>query len=134
MCRSFEASNRVVNKNSRTEISVKRNQGNAIVGVILITIGIVFLLDTLNIYANDLISDYWPVLFIVMGAWEPIFKFRRPHLGNLLMIALGGLLLADKLVDDVSIGELWPVWLIIIGVSFVFGQFKRGKRRPRNQG
>ena len=44
---------------------------------------------------------------------------RREHrgmLGGIILIVLGALLLADKLMPEFAFGDYWPLLLVVIGV------------------
>ncbi len=40
----------------------KRKGGRPVVGLILIALGALFLLDTLDVLSNNILGTYWPVL------------------------------------------------------------------------
>ncbi|MDP6666819.1 MAG: DUF5668 domain-containing protein [Dehalococcoidia bacterium] len=109
---------------------MRRNGGSSVVGLILIAIGVVFLLDTLDVLSNDILGTYWPVILIVAGGSSWITQGRVPGLGNLLVMTLGVLFLVENLADNVSFGDLWPVLLIVIGFNIVVGRFK-GRKNSR---
>jgi uncharacterized membrane protein len=46
-----------------------------VAGVVLILLGIVLLLYTLDVLNFDYVSRYWPVLLIVAGAWLLYSRF-----------------------------------------------------------
>lgn len=92
-----------------------------LVGIILVTLGVIFLLDTLDVFGNDtsLAGDFWPLLIIAVGfvGWSQRgFSFE---LGPMLVIAVGALLLAGNLTDG-DVWQFWPILLIIVGLWLVF--------------
>jgi hypothetical protein len=46
-------------------------------GFILIIIGIVFLLDTLDVEVWDSVARLWPLVLIVWGAWKLYFGIKE---------------------------------------------------------
>ncbi len=96
-------------------------------GLIVVLIGAVLLLDNLDISGSDIPGDYWPVILIVLGLAGWIGKSLLPGLGSMVLMSLGGILLAQNLVDDKSFVDFWPVLAIAVGVSILFGQ-RHGKR------
>ncbi|MDA1297713.1 MAG: DUF5668 domain-containing protein [Chloroflexi bacterium] len=92
-----------------------------LVGIILVTLGVIFLLDTLDVFGKDtsLAGDFWPLLIIAVGfvGWSQRgFSFE---LGPVMVIAVGALLLAGNLTDG-DVWQFWPVLLIIVGLWLVF--------------
>lgn len=90
------------------------------IGIILVVIGAMILLDNLDILEfGDLIGNWWPVIFIIIGA----FKLKEPNKNSaLIFIAIGALLLLMSLdiVDLDDILQFWPLILIFIGLSLLF--------------
>ncbi|SNS47949.1 hypothetical protein SAMN05421640_0320 [Ekhidna lutea] len=101
------------------------NHKKAIIGIILILIGSVFLLDNLG-YDID-IPYYlfsWPAIFVVIGVINLLSGNGR---ASLIFFGLAGVFYLHH-YDIIRIGELWPIVLIIIGLSFIF----RRKGVPRS--
>src|ERR1700683_2404803 len=94
--------------------------GHAIVGVILLIIGVVFLLTNLGVFSNEDVRKYWPALLIAWGAVTAVLGHRGAHRllwGGALMV-IGGLLLAQNfgyIHGDVW-QVIWPVMLIFLGI------------------
>jgi hypothetical protein len=65
-----------------------------------------------------------------MGFLGWVGKGFRPELGNMVMMALGGILLTQNLVDDKSFGDLWPALAVAVGIAIIFGS-GRNKRRKK---
>jgi len=105
----------------------KNNQSNW-VGITLIIVGFLFILDTFNIMEfGGIISDWWPAIFIIIG----LIKLQGQDRGAGLVFILIGTLLLLTLHDVVewnSIWRLWPLILIIIGLSMIL----KGRRTKWN--
>ncbi len=110
-----------------------RKGGNLGIGLILVVIGVLFLMDTLDVVDSDIPGDYWPVILIAIGVWGWLSRGFRPHFCSVLLMTLGGMFLAQNLVDDISFGDLWPVLVIVIGVSFVLAPGRRWGRKRRHR-
>ena len=101
-----------------------------IAGLLLSLLGVVLLLDNFDYLDASGIIRFWPALLIVFGA----LKASKP--GNTsgrvfgAVIALIGVVMVLNRADiiDISIGSLWPLVLVLIGLSFVL----RGKPAFRN--
>jgi hypothetical protein len=46
--------------------------------ILLIVLGVVFLLDQLDVLRFSEIARYWPVLLIAVGAWALVARFQQP--------------------------------------------------------
>jgi predicted membrane protein len=108
--------------------------GRNLAGLLLITLGVIFLLDTLNVFGDDtsIISDYWPVLIIGVGFMGWAQRGFKYAMGPFLVMAVGGILLAGELTDF-DVWRLWPVFLIIIGLSFIWQRQSTRSRRSRGR-
>ncbi len=93
--------------------------------VVLIALGVVLLLNNINVLpgnAWEWVWRLWPVVFIAMGLDG---LFRREFVGATLMLGLGALFLAINfgyltLNFWEVIVKLWPLFLISAGLSLIF--------------
>jgi predicted membrane protein len=99
-------------------------------GLLIVVIGAVLLFDKLDTTGTESITDYWPVLLIAIGFMGWIGRSLIPQLGSMLLMSLGGILLAQNLIDDKSFVDFWPVLAIAIGLSIIFGP-RGGKNRKK---
>src|SRR5687767_8549895 len=99
-------------------------QGRPFVGLFLIGLGVLFLLDNLNILEAEFVfRNFWPLGLIVFGGYHVI---QGPHrasriIGAVIMI-FGLLMLVERVLGwDIDVGELfWPIVLILFGVHLFF--------------
>ncbi len=106
-----------------------RNEGNAVATAFtLIIVGGVFLLRNLDLLPMD--SNWWAMLLLV-----PLFflgtrirELRAKHGGGIPVEARGLLtgFLSITLVMVIFLlgldwGDVWPLFIILVGVSFLFG-------------
>lgn len=98
-----------------------RSGSRNVVGILLIALGVIFLLDTLDVFGEDsnIIGDYWPVVIIGIGFVSWARKGFTFELGPVIVMTIGGLLLIGSLTDW-NVWQFWPVILIIIGLWFVW--------------
>ncbi len=92
------------------------NRKRAILGVILVVIGAIFLLDNLgfDIYLPWYLFR-WPIVFIIIGVVNILSGNIRPAF---IFFGLGILFYLD-VFNILYIGDFWPLILIIIGISFI---------------
>jgi uncharacterized membrane protein HdeD (DUF308 family) len=123
--------------------------GSLIGGILLVTLGVLLLLDQAHTLP-PFVVQYWPVVLIAWGLWKWLDRFRAREdrwagpdygtglyvirrrrrqasgwLSGLFLIALGGFLLWTTL-DPFSGITLGPIALIVLGVF----QIWRGFRPP----
>ena len=95
---------------------------NVLWGVVLIAVGAVFALNSLEITNIDIFFDGWWTLFIIIPCTVGLFT-ERERTGNLIGIALGIFLLLCA-QDILSFSVLWklfvPVVIVIVGLKMVF--------------
>lgn len=97
-------------------------QHRLIFGGIIILIGMLALIDNLNIFhSRDLIS-FWPTVFIVVG----IFKLSqaRGRSGSILgggLILVGGIMTLNHMgIISIRMRDAWPLLLIGAGLLVIF--------------
>lgn len=93
------------------------NRSRVIIGILLVIIGGIFLLDNLGYDLN--IPWYifsWPIILVLIG----VVNFLTGNVREgFILLGLGVVFYLD-VFDVVNIGQLWPLILIIIGLSFLF--------------
>jgi len=103
--------------------SFPRVSAQFVFGLGIIAIGVLFTLDNLDIiYARDYLR-YWPAILVLVGAVQLTQPQGAPGklMGGILLTA-GGLMLLDRFdLIDFSIWDLWPIFIIILGISLLRG-------------
>ncbi len=102
--------------------------GRTFIGILLILLGAGFLLDKVGIIAfGTLISTYWPVFLIVIGA-NQFFSRGHSSISGIALILVGLFFVLKNLeLLPSDIGRyFWPVLLIVIGVLIIFGRSRHG--------
>jgi hypothetical protein len=99
-----------------------------VLGLSIVTAGVLFTLDNLGIlHARDYLR-YWPVGFIVIGVAQ-IVEWRTPtrFLAGGLWILIGVAMLAQRIgLTDVNIWDYWPMALVFIGGRLAWQAYARG--------
>lgn len=90
-------------------------------GLLVAALGVVFLLDNLDVIDSGRILRFWPLILILAGAghlWEA--RDRRAALWGAVLSGAGGLLLLDALdLVDFDVWDLWPLVLVAIGLRML---------------
>ncbi len=98
----------------------ERLSSHAITGFVLVIIGGLFLLDSLDIFNfGNFIGEWWPVILIIIG----LAKFRnerQPGGGILILIGIVFLSATLDIINWDAIWRFWPVILILVGLQIVF--------------
>lgn len=101
-----------------------------LLGVAVIIMGLAFLLDNLGLFDVDLTVHLWPSLVIVFGVLR--IMQSRSNAGYAVgagLILVGGMMLLNSMgLILVHWRTLWPLLLILLGLSVVF-RSPSGKRR-----
>ena len=53
-------------------------------------------------------------------------------IGGVVLITLGVLFLLDQFIPNVNFGDLWPVLLIVIGISILFKNFPCSRNKQNS--
>lgn len=105
-------------------------QSQLFIGLIVLIVGVLALVDNLNIFNMRNVLHFWPTVFIVFGAMQlrqPASNKQRLLAG--FFIALGGLMTLDNMgLIHFSIRDWWPAILIIIGIKIVFFDRKTNRQ------
>src|SRR5260370_731989 len=102
------------------------------VGIILTTIGVLFLLQNLGVYGFEDAWNYWPVILIALGVSRAASSYGwggRVWGGTL--VAVGTILLLEKLdlLPRFAWGQLWPLIIVGLGISMLVKNLERQHRR-----
>ncbi len=108
----------------------QNNPGKVIGGLILVTVGIVLLLQKTELIFLPKWLFSWPVLLIIIGLVIGVKKqFKTP--APFILILIGGGFLAERLVDFDAGKFIWPMLIIIFGIFLIVGKKHNFKKRGR---
>jgi len=88
-------------------------------GIMMIVVGALFLMGTLNIMDfGHIISTWWPLIIIAVG----FFKLKSESKTGGANIFIIGIILLTGTLDFVNWGEIlrfWPILIILVGISMI---------------
>lgn len=93
----------------------------AVLGMLIIGVGVLLTLDNLTWVETDRILRYWPLGIVVAGIVK-LAQCRElsGRLVGLVMIGIGAVWTADSVLElSVDIGDFWPIALIALGVVII---------------
>lgn len=104
-------------------------------GLLILALGTSLLLNALEVISiGNLISDYWPLGIITAGILILINNWRSWMVSTFLIVLGGFYQLREWNVTDIEPWALiWPLILIFIGLSIVFGRSYNGKRATKSE-
>jgi len=99
---------------------MEKDNRRILLGLIFVAVGLVFLLQNFGLFYFD-IPDYfwrWEMILIIIGV---VNIFTKKYSAAFILLGLGAFF---WITEDfrISIWDLWPVILIIIGLSFIIKQ------------
>ena len=93
-----------------------------IVGILVVGMGVLFLLDNLDIFDFHRAVAFWPAAFILFGVIK-LLDTQSPNgvLVGAILIVVGVVLTANRLGwIDVSLRALWPLLIIFFGATVIY--------------
>jgi predicted membrane protein len=112
-------------KNQEEVIMDKKKKGHVntriVFGLFAITFGVLLLLDGLDIGVSVNVSDWWPVILIVVGLGKVLQpRHSRQIYWGFVITAVGVLFLLNNLgYLHFWFRDLWPVLLILLGIEML---------------
>jgi hypothetical protein len=97
-----------------------------VLGALIVLVGIVLLADTTGLFDTRFLFRYIPSLFVLLGVYALVRSGFRSIFGPLVVIIIAGVwqLTALDLVAAADVVDLWPVFIILFGLSLVLSQFR----------
>ena len=96
-------------------------------GLVVVTLGVLALLDNLDIVEVDHPMRLWPLIFVAIGLARMLRPSGAPgRFGGFLFFFVGTWILLRNLdVVPISLFQFWPVILLLIGGRLVWGAMTR---------
>jgi hypothetical protein len=91
-------------------------------GLVLLVLGVLWTLDNMRFVDAGEILDWWPLVLVALGVTKLVgWGGRVRPFAGAIWILLGGLLLAHNLrYLPVGFDELWPLGLVLLGLSILW--------------
>ncbi len=98
------------------------HQGRIFSGILIILIGLIFLLGSLDrVDVGEVFAKYWPLILVFIGVWHLLSNNFQNTFPGLILIVVGGFfMLKNWNVLGVSAWKiLWPVLVIVVGLWLI---------------
>jgi len=99
----------------------KKQKAPMVAGLIVIVLGTVLLLNQFGILPQGFVLHFWPMVLVVVGIIKLVSGDHNPDrvVGGCLVIA-GVLWQTNSLgITHITINQIWPVGIILVGVMLV---------------
>jgi hypothetical protein len=96
--------------------------GRLVGGAVFVGVGVLWTLDNLGVAEAGRVLHLWPALLLAFGVsrMTGVLGRRTPIVG-VVFTFVGGLMLLQRLgILSVGLAQLWPIALILVGLSMVF--------------
>jgi predicted membrane protein len=104
----------------------------ALFGLIVIVVGVLFTLDNLSVLDASDYLQYWPAGLVAVGLLK-LWQVRAGQgvVGGLFLVGLGSWMLLERIVAiQIRLHDVWPLFFVCLGGYMVWKGF-RGPRFPR---
>lgn len=104
-----------------------------VLGLFILTLGILFLLQNLHVVDVGNVGSYWPVIFIYFGLLQFAHRTLSGAMWGLFLILLGVGLMSEQLFGvKINVVDFWPLILVLIGLSMVVKSLGLSHRRSHH--
>lgn len=115
--------------NSETQ-STHRHSASLVAGISIVVLGSLLFLGNLGWISSHLIWKLWPLILIAIGAAKIYQKRGEAHVGPVLLIGLGVILILRNFhlanLEDV----IGPLILVAVGIFIITNALKRQRQVP----
>ena len=107
---------------------LNRQRSRVVFGAFIIVVGLFALLDNLHVFDSRLVQPFWPLVFVALGALH-LANGCRPRnyfYGGAFILVGAGMTLNNLGLVHFRLQDLWPVALILVGLSVLTKGYRRG--------
>lgn len=113
----------------KSDIQSRGVKSQIVLGVLVIVMGLLFLLDNLDILDMHRAISFWPMVFIIAGVVKLYdTQSRGGQLLGACLVGLGVLIILDRMdIIDFNVRTMWPLFFIGFGVYTIY-RARTGRR------
>lgn len=113
--------------------STVRHSRRTTSGIVLIGLGVLFLLDTMDVLSlSEIFTDWWPLLLVILG----VISMRSGDRSGGILLTVIGLVLLGLSLDIINwseISDYWPIILIVVGLMIIFEERKKREEPDKDE-
>lgn len=99
-----------------------------IVGLGILSLGILWTLDNLDFLESERITEWWPLIIIVVGVVRLLDRFSSKSV-SVVLIIVGVMLLLDSInLIDWDLGDFIPLGIALLGAKLIWDAVSRRQR------
>jgi len=105
----------------------RRNLTSQVVfGAIVIVVGLALLVETTDVYDAEILLQYVPSLFVLLGVYALVVSGFRNLFGPIavIVVAAAWQLVTLEYVQAEAITELWPLLVVAFGLSLIINHYR----------
>jgi predicted membrane protein len=123
-----------MNDTIATPSAAARITPRLIVGLGILSLGLLWTLDNLNLINAHRITEWWPIIIVAVGVAK-FFDARSSRIAAVVIAFVGTLILIDNLdYADIDFGDLIPLGIALIGGKLVWDAVtRRGVRKSGDE-
>ena len=106
----------------------RRERNSVVVGLVFITIGVIFLGGRQGWGPEWRMETLWPVILIIFGIGRILSPGREGRVSSGFWILLTGVLFLLNQLHIVRFEQTWPLFIVAGGVSILIGSSRRRDR------
>ncbi len=113
----------------KSDIQSRGVKSQIVLGVLVIVMGLLFLLDNLDILDMHRAISFWPMVFIIAGVVKLYdTETRGGQLLGACLVGLGVLIILDRMdIIDFNVRTMWPLFFIGFGIYTIY-RARTGRR------
>jgi predicted membrane protein len=114
------------------DLNPKRSRGGLAAGVIIISVGVLLLLNQLGVLPHRIVVEFWPAVLAVIGLVKlTAGPCQRDRVVGLCMLVAGVLLQTNSLgYTHITWNEAWPLFIIFAGVMLLVHSVSSKEQGP----
>lgn len=99
-----------------------------VVGVFAVLLGVLFTLDNLGVMDAGEYLAYWPALIVILGVVKLFLPGTSGKVWGAVFVIIGGVLLLRSMdLYYIRFRDFWPLVLVLVGGSLLWGSYVRRK-------
>jgi hypothetical protein len=100
----------------------RQRSSQLLTGIVVVTVGLIFLGDRFNLVSGLGFDRLWPVILIVLGTGMLLAPGDRRQWPGGAWVLLVGVLFLLQNFHVMTIAQSWPLFVVVVGLLIIFGR------------